>query len=348
VSARQYICERLTFSQLYRMSDPDRIERSEDVKGPPLNVKAFRDQELNTFNFKSLEFTEKKRHKGYIRFFKPRNPRTPLQKLECEVDCTCKDYRYRWAWANKQRGSGHVGPGTFNAAFNRAPRITNPENRPGLCKHILALKNYIYNLYSSFESDRDPEASTYLNRLIQAAHRSTISVPDGRPLSAEEVAQQAREQAAANRRGGIAPAAPQPAPPPAPGLPAQTSRRPGVRSTPPPPPPPPARPAPGVTPPRRRTESLDTVVRGMKHPALQDIEFLLTEAEAAAALPADTAPVKPKEDLVSLVRDIRDAIVSLVGGGGETATPDVPAVPAATEPEPVIPEDAERVNGPTS
>ena len=45
----------------------------------------------------------------------------------------CPDYRYRFAWANKQRGSGVVGPNSLNQAWNRAPRITNPTGRPALC-----------------------------------------------------------------------------------------------------------------------------------------------------------------------------------------------------------------------
>ena len=56
----------------------------------------------------------------------------------------CPDYRYRWAWAVKQRGSSRVGPQSLNQAWNRAPRITNPSAKPGLCKHILALRNYLY------------------------------------------------------------------------------------------------------------------------------------------------------------------------------------------------------------
>lgn len=45
----------------------------------------------------------------------------------------CPDFKYRWAWANKQRGSSRVGPGSLNQAWNRAPRVTNPTGRPGLC-----------------------------------------------------------------------------------------------------------------------------------------------------------------------------------------------------------------------
>ena len=80
----------------------------------------------------------------------------------------CPDYRYKWAWANKQRGSSRVGPNSLNQAWNRAPRITNPKGRPGLCKHILAARQYIYGLLSSFPSD-EPDTAEKLNKLTKIA-----------------------------------------------------------------------------------------------------------------------------------------------------------------------------------
>jgi intein/homing endonuclease len=275
---RQLLTERLTFDQLVGFSDPKRITRSQTVKVPPLHFDAYKDAEIYYFNVKSAPSTTGLRHKGMIKCYKPKDPNTPLEKCECEIDCTCfapetlvlmadgrykpiadirpgdsvythkgrvrrvlgnvgrpprkgekvyilrvkgvscpivttenhpfltlrdkklkfipvkdlkrheqlvclrpsrkkialdsvrlqtlvsrkkarqpelvydlcidedhsfivhgvvvancPDYRYRWAWANKQRGSGRVGAQSFNQAWNKAPRITNPVGRPGAC-----------------------------------------------------------------------------------------------------------------------------------------------------------------------------------------------------------------------
>jgi hypothetical protein len=79
-------------------------------------------------------------------------------------------------------------------------------------------------------------------------------------------------------------------------------------------------------------------------PVEQDLQILLHEAEEAAALtppPAPAAPASGGEDLVSLVRSIRDMIAKLVGEETEAA-PEAPPAPAP-EDQPAIPEDAERV-----
>lgn len=62
----------------------------------------------------------------------------------------CPDYRYRWAFANHQRQAGPIGPGSLNQCINKAPKITNPSAAPGLCKHILATRNFIYGQLSGF------------------------------------------------------------------------------------------------------------------------------------------------------------------------------------------------------
>lgn len=80
----------------------------------------------------------------------------------------CPDYRYRWAWTNKQRGSGQVGPQSLNQAWNKAPRRTNPKGVPGLCKHILAARGYIYGILSSFPSSA-PDTSEKFDKLLRYA-----------------------------------------------------------------------------------------------------------------------------------------------------------------------------------
>lgn len=151
------LLERLNFDQFFRISEPKRIARSTTVRGPPLDISAHKDEAYYWFNFRAHPSTEGRSHRGFVRFIRPRNHATPLEKLDCEVDCDCKDYRYRWAWANKQRGSSHVGPRSLNQAWNKAPRITNPTARPGLCKHLLALRRFLYGQVVHFPGLRDEE-----------------------------------------------------------------------------------------------------------------------------------------------------------------------------------------------
>lgn len=174
----QRIDERLTFDQLFRVSDPQRVARSFKVRGPPLEIDSYQDTVYYIFNFKANPSTTGLRHKGYVKFFKPKSGRqTPLQHVDCLVDCTCPDYRHRWAWANKQRQSSLVGPQSLNQAWNKAPRKTNPKGKPGLCKHILAAREYIYGLLSSFPGDQ-PDTAEKLNKLTRYATKRWTNFPE--------------------------------------------------------------------------------------------------------------------------------------------------------------------------
>lgn len=161
----------MTFDQLFRLSEPKRVMRSATVRGPAVEVLSYQDSEMYVFNAKSSPSTTGLRHKCYIRFFRPRRPKT-LQNLDCLVDCECPDQRYRWAWVLKQRGSSTVGSASLNQAHNRAPRITNPGNRPGLCKHLLAMRDFIYGQYGEFTDA--PDDSRRLDQLTKRATRRWV------------------------------------------------------------------------------------------------------------------------------------------------------------------------------
>jgi hypothetical protein len=175
---RVNILEKLTFDQLVSVSEPKRVMRAKTVRGPPLDLEAYDDSVYYIFNFKSFPSTTGKRHKGYIKFFKPKSQK-PLEKIECLVDCTCPDFRYRWAWANKQRGSSVVGAKSMNQSLNRAPRITNPRNRPGLCKHLLAMRDFVYGQYEEFDGQL-PDASKKIERIVKNVQSQTTQT--GKPV----------------------------------------------------------------------------------------------------------------------------------------------------------------------
>lgn len=152
------LLEYLTYDQLFRMSEPKRFQRSLTVKMPPLDMQQYQTGNHWVFeyyfNAKGNPSTTGLRHRGYVRFKKPKKTQggknTPLSKLGVEVDCMCPDYRYRWAWANHQRQAGPIGKSSLNQCINKAPRKTNPTGAPGLCKHILATRDYIYGLLTGF------------------------------------------------------------------------------------------------------------------------------------------------------------------------------------------------------
>lgn len=190
----RYLSEKLTFDQLFRMSEPKRVTRSYRVKGPPLEIDSYQDAVYYAFNFKSTPSTTGLRHRGYVKFLRPRlGGQKPLQHLNCVVDCTCPDFRYRWAWANKQRGASRVGDQSLNQSLNRAPRHTNPTSRPGLCKHVLAARSYIYGLLSSFPNS-EPDTAEKLNKLTQFAQRRWTN------MDAQMTAARNRDQLAAAAR----------------------------------------------------------------------------------------------------------------------------------------------------
>ena len=82
----------------------------------------------------------------------------------------CPDFRYRFAWADKQRGAARIGVQSMNQCINRAPRKTNPGNVPGLCKHILATRDYIYGMLAKFPGG-EPDTGEKLAQLVQYANK---------------------------------------------------------------------------------------------------------------------------------------------------------------------------------
>lgn len=172
----------LTYDTLFRMSDPKRVWRSGQVRGPPMEIDGYKDAIFHTFNFKSFPSTTGLRHRGYIKFEKPKNGKpTVAEKLPVVVDCGCPDFRYRWAWSNKQRGASRVGTQSLNQAHDRAPVKTNPSNKVGLCKHLLAARDYIFGTIEQFGGDNasvddsGEDIAYKLDKLVKHANKRWIN-----------------------------------------------------------------------------------------------------------------------------------------------------------------------------
>lgn len=64
--------------------------------------------------------------------------RTDLKNMVCKVHCNCPDYAFRMEYANREIGASDI-----VVSNGAAPVITNPNEKPGLCKHILGLLSYL-------------------------------------------------------------------------------------------------------------------------------------------------------------------------------------------------------------
>ena len=138
------IAEKMTYSQLFNTSDPARKTRSKDVSVTKLPVMASSNGWYWNFAYTSNPSTTGKSWKGRINFRRT-NEVVDADSVPCTVDCSCPDYRYRWAYANDRRDAGAVGVRSLNKSWpGSKPVITNPQIKPGLCKHLLALKNELH------------------------------------------------------------------------------------------------------------------------------------------------------------------------------------------------------------
>jgi hypothetical protein len=208
--------ERLNFDQLFAFSEPKRVLRSKTVRGPNLKIESYADSMYYFFNFKSYPSTTGERWKGYIKFYKPDDSDTPIEKIDCLVDCGCPDYRFVYAYANYQRDAGDIGPDSINQCIDRAPRIKNPRGIPGLCKHLLALRNFLYGQDSTFPPADDPDDSDEKKKLVNNA-RSKM----------EQIVQAANGLTIDDEGAPVDPLVaevPQPPPPPIPGSAAAAAR----------------------------------------------------------------------------------------------------------------------------
>lgn len=86
-----FLLETLSFKDLIKYSEPNRIDRAKKVNTKPLRVVTQDDQEAWTFSYKSNPSTTGLRYQGYVKFLKEEvkiakdNP----ENIDCVVDCQC-------------------------------------------------------------------------------------------------------------------------------------------------------------------------------------------------------------------------------------------------------------------
>ena len=153
------INEILTFKRLLSYSSNRRKGRAPDVKyKTPPNFASGEDTDQYIFSTKSNPSTTGKTFDTSVVFFKPRNPKLPLERCKCKVDCSCPDYKFTYAYANKKTGSSDIGMNSLNKCINKPPRITNPRQRTGMCKHLIALNDYVEGELYSMPAEMDTKS----------------------------------------------------------------------------------------------------------------------------------------------------------------------------------------------
>ena len=145
---QKVLTERMSFRDLYANSTPDRVDRSKKVQTRSLRVRSMNGDEAWTFTYKSNPSTTGHRWHGYVRFLKDDvSQAKSAADLDCMVDCDCPDYRYRWAYNNAKNDAGALGTDAWNKNNGQPPRPRElggvGDQGPGMCKHLIALGEYL-------------------------------------------------------------------------------------------------------------------------------------------------------------------------------------------------------------
>ncbi len=188
--------EIMTFDKLVSVSSDKRKERANNVryKTPP-NLQTEETDTEYTFKTKSHPSESGKTYESAVLFYKPKNPNLPLGKCKVKVDCSCPDYRYTWAYANKKKGSSDTGLGTLNKSTNSPPVVNNPRQRTGMCKHLVALNDYVtgeyYNLPEDMSTDSKLKDISSKNRKpvksLPGAEKRKLEIDKLKPTLKEEL-----------------------------------------------------------------------------------------------------------------------------------------------------------------
>jgi len=181
--AKRVLNEILSFKELMNFSEPKRKKRALKMRTQSLPMRADSTNEYWNFSYKSdlSHITPRPEnpngigHKGRITFKKSKDENKSSIDIPCKVDCDCEDYRYKYAYANNDKEAGEMGGNSLNKCNGNYPRITNPYLRPGMCKHLLSLRDYLRTKLQ--ESDK-PTLAEKLDDIVTRYPTDTLEVKD--------------------------------------------------------------------------------------------------------------------------------------------------------------------------
>lgn len=186
---KKILNEGLSFRELMKFSEPKRIRRSNKMRVRSMPITAAKEGEQWNFKYKSdpshithrasttrnvfgvPTTTTTKGHSGNITFKKGTNEGDSALDMQCIVDCTCEDYRYKYAVANNDKDAGKLGNDSLNQCNGAMPNQTNPYLRPGLCKHLLSVRNY---LKTKLEESQKPTLYEKLDDIVLRHPNGTV------------------------------------------------------------------------------------------------------------------------------------------------------------------------------
>ena len=181
--AKRILNEILTFNELMKFSEPRRKDRSKKMRVRSLPITSVKNGESWNFSYKSDSSHITSRppqnpngigHKGRILFKKSDSGKSAID-MPCSVDCTCEDYRYKYAYANNDHEAGEMGTGALNKCNGNFPKQTNPYLRPGMCKHLLSLRNY---LRTKLQESQKPTLEEKLDDIVSRYPTDTLHVEE--------------------------------------------------------------------------------------------------------------------------------------------------------------------------
>lgn len=169
-----YLLEKMTFSQLFKLSDTRRKDRAKTVRVTSLPGTASENEEYWNFSYKSNPSTTGNRWRGRITFLKEATNKS-ADEVYCSVDCSCPDFRYNWAYANADKEASIMGNASLNKCNGNYPKQTNPFLKVGCCKHILSLKDY---LKTKLNESMQPDINAKLSEVVSKNSNFTILVDE--------------------------------------------------------------------------------------------------------------------------------------------------------------------------
>jgi hypothetical protein len=139
------LIETLTYNQLFSASSLYRKQRAKGMKVERVTVNPASTNNSWEFKYKSSPSnnTTGQMWEGRITFIKTDKGRN-AGDIPCMVDCSCPDFKYRFAFANNKHDASPIGSDSLNNCTNTPPNVRNPQQKIGLCKHLVALKNDLH------------------------------------------------------------------------------------------------------------------------------------------------------------------------------------------------------------
>ncbi len=127
----------LTIRQLFTRTSKDRKQRAQYVRCLGMKT-GYTKAGFGFVAAKSYSFYKVNSEGRLVRNLTPHKYLTMItfvnSKLQCHVSCSCEDNLYRWEFANANRGAAEI-----EYSNGDPPNTTNPEYKPALCKHLVAL-----------------------------------------------------------------------------------------------------------------------------------------------------------------------------------------------------------------